>query len=150
MAFKRYAGKTKFMYFLGDTAEQVRDGSLVSLTDSATIVPARNDSTDAILGVARANDTVANDTTVLVPVEVPVETAVEWIIDVDSDGGAADSDVGRFVAVDTAGDALDSNATQVDVSDSAHNSVLITKVISATKVVGVLANLAWHQTYDTA
>ena len=149
MAFIRLRGKTKLMYFEGDTAEEVRDGSLVMMTDSGTVVPARNDSTDAILGVARRNDTTTDSA--LIPVEVPVESAVEWLIDVDSDAGAADSDVGRFVAVDTAGGTTggDSVAISVDVSDSAHNSVFITQIVSASKVIGVLANTAWHQTYDT-
>ena len=98
--FKRYKGKTKIMYFKGDTAEEVRDGSLVTLTDSGTITRANNDSTDNIIGVARRNDTVTDSK--MVPVEVPVESAVEWEIDLDSDGGALDSDVGRYVSVDTA------------------------------------------------
>lgn len=149
--FKRLSGKTKYMYFKGDTARELRDGSLVSLTDSGTVVPVRNDSTDQILGVARRNDTVTDST--LVPVEVPVETAVEWEIDVDSDAGAADSDVGRFVNVDTTGGnsvlAGDSSGTRVDISDSAAGSIFVTRRVSATKIVGVIANTVWHQTFDT-
>ena len=53
MSFIRHRGKTKLMFFKGDTAREVRDGSLVSITDSATVVPADNDSGDRILGVAR-------------------------------------------------------------------------------------------------
>lgn len=133
------------MYFKGDTAREVRDGSLVSLTDSATVVPLRNDSTDRVIGVARSNDTVTDSS--LVPVEVPVENAVEWLINTDSDGGAVDSDVGRYIAVDTAGGASvsagDSAATNVDVSDTAQRTVLVTGVVSATQVIGVLAKSAF-------
>ena len=145
------------MYFKGDTAEEVRAGGLVMLNDSASLSRVRNDSTnDKIIGVARRNDTVTDSA--LVPVEVPVESAVEWLIDVDSDGGALDSDVGRFVTVDTTGGnsvlAGDSNATRVDISDSGSatiaTSVFITGVISATKVKGVISHTAFHQTFDTA
>src|SRR3990167_9521053 len=94
MAFLRHKGKTKIMHFEGDTALQVRDGGLVTLTDSGTVSPVRNDSTDRPIGVARRNDTTTDSS--LVPVEVPVENAVEWLVDVDSDGGLVDSDVGRY------------------------------------------------------
>ena len=127
------------------------------LTDSATVSRARNDSTnDKIIGVARRSDTITDSA--LVPIEVPVESAVEWMIDVDSDAGAADSDVGRFVTVDTTGGnsvlAGDSGATRVDISDSGSatvaTSVFVTGVVSATKIIGVIAHTAFHQTYDTA
>jgi len=151
MAFKRYRGKTKVMYFKGDTAREVRDGSLVSITDSATVVPVRNDSTDRVLGVARANDTTTDSA--MVPVEVPVENAVEWEIDVDSDAGAADSDVGRYCAVDTAGGgsvfAGDSCGMRVDISDTNIPQVFITGRISASKVIGTISKTAWVRTVDT-
>ena len=140
------------MYFKGDTALQVRDGGLVSLTDSNTVTPVRNDSTDRPIGVARRNDTTTDSS--LVPVEVPVEKFVEWTIDVDSDGGAADSDIGRYCAVDTTGgtsvNAGDSCGTRVDVSDTAIRQVFITGRVSATQIIGVIAKLADVKTSDTA
>lgn len=151
MAFIRYRGKTKTMYFKGDTAQEVRQGSLVGITDSGTVVPVRNDSTDAVLGVAKRSDTLTDSA--LVPVEVPVESAVEWLIDVDSDAGAVDSSVGRYVNVDTTGGnsvpAGDSAGMRVDISDSAAPQVFVTGVISTTKIIGVIANTAFHQTFDT-
>lgn len=151
MAFIRHRGKTKTMYFKGDTAQEVRIGSLVGLTDSGTIVPVRNDSTDMVIGVAKRNDTLTDSA--LVPVEVPVESAVEWLIDVDSDGGAADSSVGRYVSLDTTGGnsvlAGDSAGMRVDISDSVAPQVFVTAVISATKIIGVISNSAFHQTFDT-
>ena len=151
MAFKRYRGKTKIMYFKGDTAREVRDGSLVTLSDSATVVPVRNDSTDRAIGVARANDTTTDSS--MVPVEVPVESAVEWEIDVDSDGGAADSDIGRYCAVDTAGGgsvvAGDSCGMRVDVSDTGVPQIFITGRVSATKVIGTISKTAWVRSFDT-
>lgn len=150
--FVRYRGKTKIMYFKGDTAREVRDGSLVKLTDSSTVVPCRNDSLDdKIIGVCRRNDTTTDSA--LVPVEVPVENAVEWMIDVDSDAGAADTDVGAYVSIDTAGGASvkagDSCATRVDVSDTAFPHVFVTGVVSATKVIGVIARTAFVKTFDS-
>ena len=153
MAFIRHRGKTKIMFFNGDTALEWHDGSLVELTDSATIGPVDNDCLDRVVGVARRTDTIDHDTTQLVPVEVPVENAVEWLIDVDSDAGAVDSDVGTFVAVDTVGgnsvNAGDSTATRIARADTAPARVLITGIISASKVRGVLVNTIWGYTNDT-
>jgi len=151
MAFRRHKGKTKIMYFEGDTAVQVRDGSLVKLSDSGTIVYCRNDSLDKPLGVARRNDTVTDSA--LVPVEVPVEEYVEWLIDVDSDAGLADSDIGQLVAVDTAGGnnvlAGDSAATRLDISDGTFPTVLITGRVSASQAIGVIAKRAGTLIPDT-
>lgn len=152
--FRRAKGKTKFMYFPGDTARELRDGSLVTLSDSNTIIPCRNDTTDRPIGVARRNDTITDSA--MVPVEVPVENAVEWEIDVDSDAGAVDSDIGRFCAIDTTGgasvDAGDSAATRVDISDTTIRQIFITGVISTTKILGTIARTAWNHGFasDTA
>src|SRR3990167_6058603 len=153
MALIRKSGKTKVMYFKGDTAREVRDGGAVVLTDSGTVVPPRNDSTDRIIGVAMRNDTVAQDTTTLVPVEVPVELAVEWEADVDSDAGAADSDILQAVAFDTTGGgsvlAGDSAGMRVDISDGTQEQFLITRRVSTTKVIGVIIDNAFSQDFDT-
>ena len=154
MSFILHRGKTKIMYFKGDTADEVRDGGLVTLTDSGTVVPVHNDSDDKIVGVARRNDTVTDSGgTTGVPVEVPVESAVEWLIDVDSDAGAVDSSIGRYVNVDTTGgnnvNAGDSSGMRVDISDSSAASILVTGIISTTRIIGVIANTAFHQTFDT-
>ena len=108
MSVIRYRGKTKIMHFKKtDTTHALRDGGLVVLDDSSNLKPPANDSTDRVIGVARLNvaltDTSSWTGAPLVPVEVPVENAVEWLMDVDSDGGAADSDVGRYCAIDTTG-----------------------------------------------
>ena len=151
MAFRRHKGKTKIMFFEGDTALQVRDGGLVSITDSGTITPVRNDSTDRPIGVARRNDTTTDSS--LVPVEVPVEDYVEWIIDLDSDGGALDSDIGRYCAVDTTGgtsvNAGDSCGMRADINDTAVRTVFVTGRISATQVIGVIARRASYIIPDT-
>ena len=132
------------MYFKGDTALQVRDGGLVTLTDSSTVSPVRNDTTDRPIGVARRNDTTTDSA--LVPVEVPVEDFVEWTIDVDSDGGASDTDVGRYCAVDTTGGnsvlAGDSCGMRADVSDTTIRTIFVTGRVSATQIIGVIAKRA--------
>jgi hypothetical protein len=82
-----------------------------------------------------------------------VENAVEWLIDVDSDAGAADSDVGRFVAMDTVGggsvNAGDSAGMRVDISDTAYPHVLVTGIVSTSKIRGTLAKTAWNRNFDS-
>lgn len=136
------------MYFKKlDTTNALRDGGLVQLDDSANLEAPRNDSTDRVIGVCRQNVTITDSTQLQIPVEVPVENAVEWLIDVDSDGGAADSDVGRYCAVDTTGGgsvlAGDSAGMRVDISDTAIRQIYLTGRVSATKVVGVIARSAF-------
>lgn len=141
---RRLSGKTKIMYFEGDTAREVRSGGLVGFTDSGTVVPLRNDTTDRVVGVAKRNDTVSDSA--MVPVEVPIEQWVEWEFDTDSDGGLSDSDVGAAIAVDTTGGnsvgAGDSAGTRLDVSDVTFRLMRVTRRISATRGVGVLVRSA--------
>ena len=149
MSFVRHRGKTKLMYFRKvDTtlASEIVDGALVGLTpDSGVLAQIINDSTDRAIGIARlsvaATDTSTWKGAPFIPVEVPVENMVEWRIDVDTTGGAADSDVGHIVAVDTS-EAGDSQGVFVDMSDTSPPAVMITGRESATVVFGVLLNLA--------
>jgi len=161
MAFIRHRGKTKLMYFKKtDTsvASSLRDGSLVSFSDSANIHYARGDSTDRILGVSRlrvtATDTSSWAGAPFVPVEVPVEMGVEWLIDVDTDAGASDTDIGRYCRIDTAGTnsaGIDSEGVRVDMNDTITRDVLVTGIVSATKIIGVIARsvFAAPRTLDT-
>ena len=149
MAFIRHRGKTKIMYFRNtDTTNQLRDGGLVQLDDSANLEPLRNDYTDRPLGVCRQNVGLTDSTQLQIPVEVPVENAVEWLIDVDSDAGLVDSDVGRYCAVDTTGgdnvNAGDSCGMRIDRSDTLKRAVFITGRISASRAIGVIAKTAWN------
>ena len=138
---RRLEGKTKTVYFKGDTAREIRVGGAVMLSDSASVVPLRNDSSDRFIGVAKRNDTTSDSA--LVPIEVPVEEFVEWEFETDSDGGLADSDVGKYCSVDTVGggsvNAGDSAAVRADISDTSVRQIFITRRISATKGVGVFA-----------
>lgn len=160
--FVLHRGKTKIMYFKkSDTTREVRNGGLVCINDSGSVAPPRNDSTDRAVGVCRVNDTVidtafqsdasGNISPIIgfVPVQVPVENAVEWLIDADSDGGATDTDFGRYCAVDTTGgnsvNAGDSAGMRVDISDTAIRQIYITGRLSATRVIGVIARSAFNQ-----
>lgn len=138
--FRRLEGKTKTVWFKGDTAREIRLGGLVGLSDSGTVIPLRNDSTDRPVGVSKRTDTVTDSS--LVPIEVPVEEFVEWEFDVDSDGGLADSDVGTSIAIDTTGGnsvlAGDSCGMRVDANDVTVPTILVTRRYSATKGAGVL------------
>lgn len=147
--FIKHRGKTKFMYFKKtDTTNQLKAGGLVQLDDSSNLEPVRNDSTDRPLGVCRQDVALTDSTNLLIPVEVPVENAVEWLIDVDSDAGATDSDVGRFCAVDTTGGgsvlAGDSCGMRADVSDTAIRQIFITGRVSATRIIGVIAKTGFN------
>lgn len=158
--FVRYTGKTKVMFFKKtDTTHAIRQGGLVCLDDSSNLVPPKNDSTDRVIGVSKLNVTLTDTSSwagaPMVGVEVPVENAVEWLIDVDSDGGAADSDIGRYCAIDTTGGgsvlAGDSAGMRVDISDTAVRQVFLTGKQSATKVIGVIANSPFSTSkFDTA
>jgi len=137
------------MYFRKtDTTNQLRDGGLVQLDDSANLEPPRNDTTDRVLGVCRQNVGLTDSTQLQIPVEVPVENAVEWLVDVDSDAGLVDSDVGRYCAIDTTGGdnvlAGDSCGMRIDRSDTAVRQVFITGRVSASRAIVTLARTAWQ------
>ena len=162
MSFVRFRGKTKTMPFKKtDTTlvSAISEGSLVGLNDSGNLTPLHNDSTDRVIGVSRqtiaATDTSSWDNAPFVSVEVPVENAVEWKIDTDTDGGAVDSDVGKYCAVDTQ-TAGDSSSTRVDISDTAAKQIFITKIVSSTQILGVIAKTVWNRssiaadTFDTS
>lgn len=143
----------------GDTTHALRDGGLVCIDDSGNIVPVKNDSTDRVIGVCRLNvaltDTSSWTGAPIVPVQVPVENAVEWEMDLDSDVGALDSDVGRYCAVDTTGGNSvltgDSAGMRIDISDTAIRQILTTKIISGSKIIGVIVRNAFDGRFsDTA
>jgi hypothetical protein len=132
-------------------ASSLRDGSLVGITDSGNLTYLANDSTDRVLGVCRlrvaAADTTGWPGAPLVPVEVPVENAVEWLVDADSDGAGADSNVGRFCSIDTETDS-DSESTRIDVSDTVQRTFLITGNPDSDRVIGIIAKSAFAAVRD--
>ncbi|MEK6830166.1 MAG: hypothetical protein AABY15_08685 [Nanoarchaeota archaeon] len=145
MSLIRYSGKTKLMHFdKADTTVRIVDGGAVQFSAAGKLNDLANDSDDRIFGVCRRTmalaDTSPDTSGKSVPVEVPVENYTEWLIDTDSDGGASATDVGRYCALDT-GDTVNINA-RADVSDSDIPHILITGVVSATKIIGILARTA--------
>ena len=143
MAFVRYRGKTKLMHFPKNSTDvQLRDGQLVGLTVQGVLTPVIGDTVVKVLGVCRQN-VATIDSTADVAVEVDVEKAVEWIATVDSDGTAANSDVGRFVRVDTGGTGAQdtSSGLSVDINDCIVTNFCITKVLDTgtDKVIGFIS-----------
>jgi len=136
MAFRVYKGKPAVEYFTkGDTDLKIVDGSAVVINTSGQLGLPANDSDDKLIGVARK--TIATtDSADEVPVLMASEDVV-WEVETDSDGGATDTDVGRFCAIDT-GDTTNPRAT-VDIDDSSVPHFLITQVVSSTKVRGRFA-----------
>ena len=151
--FVRLRGKTKTMHFKNvDTAvrNSLKQGSLVTLNDSGQLSYCSNDSTDRPIGVCRQTVSRLDTTQLSIPVEVPMEKAVEWLIDTDTVGGAVDSDVGRYCAVDT-GTAGDCEATRVDISDTTIRQIYISRIISGTQIVGTISRMAWEAIpFDTS
>lgn len=84
-----------------------------------------------LFGVAAQDVATTNTTADLISVEVPLENYVEWEFDTDSDGGLVASDVGGLRDIDTLG-------RNVDRSVTASKQIRITRLISATKGVGIL------------
>lgn len=139
MAFKRASGKSKLMPFpksatftsvvTGDT--NGKSGLPCQLSTAGQVDRWASDTAAGLLGFVRDIVAATDTSTNQVLVEVPIELFVEFEFDTDSDGGLADSDVGRYVDVDTNG--------LVDVSTSTEDTILVTKKISATKGRGVVA-----------
>lgn len=142
MAFRVYKGKTQVNYFAkGDTTIRIVVGSAVKVGATGKLLNLANDSDDRIIGVSQKL-VATGDSADLVPVVMASEDVV-FEVETDSDGGAAASDVGRFVAIDT-GDTTNPNAT-VDISDSGIPHFMITEIVSATKVRGYFGRVALRQ-----
>lgn len=140
--FKLYKGTPQVNYFKkADTTIRIVNGGAVEVAATGALVNPLNDSDDRVIGVSRKTVATA-DSADLVPVELASED-VTWEVDTDSDGGAAATDIGRFVALDT-GDSTNPNAS-VDISDSGIPHFFITAVVSATKVRGKFGRTALRQ-----
>jgi len=134
MSVRKNAGRTKLIYLPKTSAIAVAAGEFMKTNSSGGILPCISDTNELIVGVSRDSHA-ATDTAVSMAVEVPLENYVEFEIDTDSDGGAADSDVGGYRDLDTTGG-------NIDMSSSVDKVLLVLRVISATKVVATLAKSA--------
>lgn len=141
-----YKSKPQVEYFRKtDTSDNIRVGSAVMVDATGRLVLPNNDSDDRVIGVAAQDILVSADTNAYYSVELASEE-VTWEADVDSDGGAAATDVGRFVALDTDADTTGAEVrSQVDVSDSGIPHFFITQVVSASLVRGKFGRTALRQ-----
>lgn len=142
MAFIRHKGKTKVMYFPRPASQAFTAGALVYFNGSGQVIPA--DSTSgAHAGVIRKTVATTDDdyatADVLVPVEVPVERWVEWIVDTSS---AVADDIGTEIDLT---DSLTANR-----GASSKDALLVTGYISASKlIVTILSNADVRYTATT-
>ena len=144
MSFRHKAGRTKIMNLakrLTLTAA-ITKGDLLVFSDTAA--PGLHHfadvggTTDAssplpIFGVAIRDVATTDTDATLIGVEVPTENYVEWEFDTDSDGGLVASDVGGLRDIDTLG-------RNLDRSKVIRKDILITRLISGTKGVGIIMN----------
>lgn len=120
--------------FIKAASQAILKGQLVK-ADTGRVLRANSSTAEALIGVAL--DSYALDSSLEgVEVIVPLDLWTEWEIDVDSDGGLVASDVLTFrdLASDTNG-----VGNTVDQSASTTGVIFITKRISATKCLGLLA-----------
>ena len=135
MAFRKYRGRTAVKTFIKGASTAILRGQMVK-SDTGRVIRADSSTNEALIGVAL--DSYALDSS-LEPVRVivPMDLWTEWEIDVDSDGGLVASDVLTFrdLGSDTNG-----AGNTVDRSLTANKVIFITKRISATKCLGVIAS----------
>lgn len=139
MAVKLFSGKTKTMYFPRPASQAFTAGTLVYVNpdDSGTVIPA--DATSGrLVGVIKktvaTTDADYASSGVLVPVEVPIEDYVEWLIDTT---GAVAADILDEIDL--------TDAATADRSASAKDALLVTRVISATKIAVVILSKATNR-----
>lgn len=131
--FKRYSGKTKVMWLPKAASTAFSKGALVYPNGLGQVIPA--DSTSGChVGVIQ-RDVASTDSdyasTSLVPVEVPVERWTEWVVDASS---AVAADV--LTEIDLT-DSLNANR-----SASSKDALLVTGIISASKIRVVILSAA--------
>lgn len=123
------------MYFPKTASVAINTGGFQKFVAAGTLTPCISDTGEYIVGVSRETYAASDTTTKQIAIEVPTELYVEWEFDTDSDGGLADSDVGNYRDLDTTG-------TKLDASASTDKMILVTKCLSTTKGIGVLAKTA--------
>lgn len=142
MAFTRFKGKTKTMYFPRPASQAFTEGALVYFNGSGQVIPA--DSTSgAHVGVIKQTVATTDDdyatADVLVPVEVPLERWVEWRVLTAS---ADPDDIGTEIDLT---DSLTANR-----GASSKDALLVTGYISATElIVTILSNADIKDTATT-
>ena len=141
MAFIRYRGKTKFMWYGKAASTVFADGALVYFNGSGFIIPA-DATSGAHIGVIRKAIAATDDdytSNTLVPVEVPVERWVEWEVLAAS---AVSTDIGLEIDL--------TDSVTADRANSSKDALLVTGYKSATKLyVTILSNADIRYTATT-
>lgn len=132
MAFKHKSGRTKNIYLAKKASTAIAAHALVKFDNAGGVTLAVGDTHEALVGVNVGAQVSTDTTTNPIAIQVPLEFFVEWEFDTDSDGGLTDTMVGSFRDLDTLG-------LNVDASATAKKNILVTKCISTTKGVGVIA-----------
>ena len=118
------------MYFQVPASTAISANSFVKFDGSGNVINCV--STDAtVLGVYNGPAITSSQNSAATPIliEVPIEKAVEFVVDVEA-GTATQSLVGTTCDLN--------DATGVNVGGTSHNAVTISRFISATKVAVVL------------
>jgi hypothetical protein len=133
MAVRRRTGLTKMMSFLPTASQAFTTNCFVKFDAAGNVEPSA--STDAtILGVySGPTFTAASSNPAPITIEVPVEKAVEFTVDVEA-GSIAASQVGSTVDLN--------DSTGVNASGTSHNPVTITEVITTTGGANSLGQVA--------
>lgn len=134
MAFVRYAGKTKTMYFPRPASQDFTVGQLCYFNGSGQVIPADSTSGDHI-GVIKKTITSTDadyaTADVLVPIQVPIERFVEW--EVDTNGTAVADDIGLFIDL--------TDALNADRANSAKDALLVTRFVSSSVLIVVIESM---------
>lgn len=143
MAFKLHKGKVKTMYFPRPASTAFAKGDLVYFNGSGQVIPA--DATSGMhVGVIN-RDVVSTDddyatADVLVPIDVPRERWVEWVV--DANGTAVADDIGDQIDL--------TDAANANRAASAKDALLVTGFISSSKlIVTILSNADIKDTATT-
>lgn len=139
MAFKHKSGRTKNIFLPKVASVTYLADQIQKFDNIGGTRPARSDTNEPLVGVSVEAIASTDTTTKLIAIQVPTEYWVEWEFDTDSDGGLTDTMVGTLRDLDTNGNCVDASAT-------ADKTILVTRCISATKGIGVIARgVAFNQ-----
>lgn len=131
MAFRKFKGKTKFIYVPVTVSTAFSNGALVSIGAAGTLIEAVDNERNS-LGVIRhaiASTDADYATARMVEVEVPVEKHVVW---------EADATAATFVAADIGDEFGISSALLVDRTDVTNRVFKVLEVVSTSVIRGFL------------
>lgn len=135
MAFKAAKGKWGLRWYPKKASTAFTINALVQYDGSGAVEPSTTSSLDNVGIIRKTIASTDSDyaSTTLVPVEVPLSPTCEVEFDVGT-GTLTAADVGLYIDL--------ASSTAADQSASAHDIILVTKFISASKGLGILNGLA--------